>query len=139
MNATPSQPTPIDRVMLEAFDTLQRAYTAITSELKPPQPPAVEACDFLAAHTIWFGSGALKLATQGLIPPAAALTRTCIEAQACSRYIFACPPPKRDQKASGFLEFREVCRAEYAERCQTSNHPRIMAVRQGLDSAGHST
>ena len=127
------QPTLIDPAMLQTFDSLQRAYTTITSDLKPPQPPAVDACGFLAAHTFWFGSGALKLATQGLIPPAAALTRTCIEAEACSRYIFACPQPERDQKASRFLEFKEVCLAEYAERYQTGNHPRLVAVRQGLN------
>ena len=128
----PAEQSFIDPAMLQAFDTLQRAFTTITSELKPAQPPTVEACAFLAAHTIWFGSGALKLAAHGLIPPAAALTRTCIEAEACSRYIFSCQPSKRDQKASGFLEFKKVCLAEYAERYQTGNHPRLVAVRQGL-------
>jgi len=120
--------------MLQAFDMLQRGYTAIVSELRPPVPSSVEACDFLAAHTIWFGSGALKLATQGIIPPAVALTRTCIEAAACSRYLFSCAATERDRKAGEFLEFRVVCRAEYAERYHTGNDPRIVAVRNGLDS-----
>lgn len=133
-----AQPTPVDQTMLQAFDILQRAYTTIVSELQPPTSPSVEACDFLAAHTIWFGSGALKLATQGIIPPAAALTRTCIEAAACSRYLFSLSSMDRDKEAGEFLEFRAVCRAEYAERYHTGNDPRIVAVRNGLDAEGRA-
>ena len=79
------------------------------------------------------GNGALLLANKGLIPPAAALTRTCIEAQACARYIFTFPAAKRDAKAAEFLSLRDVCRAEHAERCLDKNKPRIAVVLNSFD------
>jgi len=120
--------------MRKAFDQLQHVFQAIHAKLPGTKvAPCVVACDFLAAQTLMFGDGALLLANIDLVPPAAALTRNCIEAQACARYIFTFPPPKRDAKAAEFLKLQDVCRAEYAERCLDKNKPRIAAVLNRFD------
>jgi hypothetical protein len=131
-----NQPTIIDPLMREAFDKFQRVYQAIHLERTGKAvSPCVEACDFLAEYTLMSGSGALLLAANGLIRPAAALTRTCIESQACARYIFTFPPAMRDAKAAEFLTLRSVCRALYGERCLDKSKPRIAAVINSFDPA----
>jgi hypothetical protein len=96
------------RLHIAALNLYNRETTFIQSN--PISTASIHATNFLADQAILFADAALYLMEDNKqrLLPAAALLRTCLEAQARSNHIIALVGDEREQRANEFLKLMKV-------------------------------
>lgn len=108
----------IDERFMRAYAQLTDIYNGVAKEMQNRElqfPRSFRVCGFLTRRALMFADAAMILADKGLLVPAHALLRTCIESQARAYSIVSYPVDQREVKAEELLKLIELGRAKSFE------------------------